>query len=68
MGKTNRNNVRNSNKRRHYSMEEIVCRNCKHYQGKRGCKLDKCCSEDEKLEVILKNKIKQKRRLNLWDM
>jgi hypothetical protein len=69
MGKTNRkDNVRSVNKWNGYYMEDMECRHCKYYQGKRGCKLESCCCEDEKLEAITKGKIKRERRLSRWDL
>jgi hypothetical protein len=44
------------------------CSLCKYYQGKkRGCKLEKCCCDDEKLDAIKNGRIKRERRLDSWD-
>jgi hypothetical protein len=70
MSKTVRKpNVRNVNKWRGYYMEDMECRYCKFFQGKkRGCSRDKCCCEDEKLEAMAKGRIKRKRGSMTWDM
>ena len=61
-------NVRSVNKFRGYFLEDCECLYCKHYQGrKRGCKLDKCCCDDEKLEAIAADRIKRKRGSTSWD-
>ena len=61
-------NVRNVNKWRGYYMEDMKCRYCRYYRGKRGCKLEMCCCEDEKLEAIAKGRIKRERRDKWQDM
>ena len=70
MGKTKRKDyVRNLNKFEGYFMDDMECRWCKYFQGrKRGCKLDNCCCEDEKLEALAKGRIKRKRGSVSWDM
>jgi hypothetical protein len=41
-------------------MEDMECGACLHYSGKKGgCKLDKCCCEEEKREAIANNRIKR---------
>ena len=65
MGKTNRKDNRQHDRFK----GDSDCNNCKFYQGhKRGCKLDKCCFDDEKLNAIAKGKIKRVRRTSRWDM
>jgi len=45
-----------------YHMEDMDCFYCLHYGGKkRGCKLEKCCCEEEKRYAIAHNRIKRKR-------
>lgn len=70
MGKTNRkDNVRNLNAFQGYYLEDADCKHCLYYRGKkRGCKLDSCCCEDEKLDAISKGRIKRKRGSVAWDM
>jgi len=59
-------NARSTN-RPGYFMEDIDCRDCRYYQGKkRGCKLDKCCCEDEKLESIASGRVKRKQEAMAW--
>ena len=66
--KQNVRKARNINKRRKDFTENNKCRNCKYYQGhKRGCKIEMCCLEDEKLKKI-KVKFKRERRERVWDM
>lgn len=74
MGKKNKSsrknqddNVRMVNKFRGYFMEDMQCIHCRFYQGKRGCKHDKCCCEAEKLDAIINNRIKRKRGAMSWD-
>ena len=65
----NKQNVRNVNKWRGYYMEDMECRHCRFFQGKkRGCKLETCCCDEEKLEAITKGRIKRERREKRWDM
>ena len=48
-----------------YHLEDCDCRYCSNYLGKkRGCKLDKCCCEDIKLDAIKNGRIKRKKG---WD-
>jgi hypothetical protein len=45
--------ARNARKYRNRFLDDCEKQNCKHYGGrKRGCKLDKCCRDDEKLDAI----------------
>ena len=63
-----KDNVRNVNRFRGYFLEDCDCQYCKHYQGrKRGCKLDKCCCDEEKLEAIAAGRQKRKRGSVAWD-
>ena len=49
-------------KRERDFLEGYDCLRCKHFKGKkRGCTMDFCCFEDEKLNAIINNKIKRKR-------
>lgn len=70
MSKTIRkNNVRNLNKWKGKYLEDIDCKHCLYYLGKKhGCKFDFCCCEDEKLDAITKERTKRKRGLMKWDM
>ncbi len=63
MSRTNRqDNPRTANKWRGYYLEDTSCQYCLHYQGKRrGCALDACCCEEEKLEAIRAGRIKRSR-------
>ncbi len=57
------------NKFRGYFVEDCSCVYCLHYGGKkRGCKLTKCCCEEEKRDAIVNNRIKRKRGSMQWDM
>ena len=65
----NKQNARNVNKRRKDFTINLECRHCRFYQGhKRGCKLDSCRREDEKLQMITKGKTKRERRDKYWAM
>ncbi len=56
------------NKFRGYYAEDCSCVYCMYYRGKkRGCKLEKCCCEEEKRDAIANNRIKRKRGLMRWD-
>ena len=51
-----------------YYIEDCNCSACKYFQGqKRGCKLDKCCCEYEKLDAIANGRIKRRRGSTTWD-
>lgn len=46
-----------------YYLEDCDCAVCVYNQGKRkGCKLDKCCCEEEKLDAIANGRISRKKR------
>jgi hypothetical protein len=52
-------NVRNLRKFEYY-MEDMECKVCLHYAGKKlGCKLEKCCCEDEKRDALAHNRVKR---------
>jgi hypothetical protein len=54
-------NVRNLDRFQYY-MEDMTCGACLHYGGKkRGCKLDKCCCEEEKRDALTNNRIARPR-------
>jgi len=51
-----------------YYLDDCNCIYCKNYIGKkRGCKLKKCCCEDEKLNAIAHERIKRKKGSAAWD-
>jgi len=51
-----------------YHAEDLECRWCLHYQGKKkGCKLDHCCCEAEKLDATATGRINRKRGSTKWD-
>jgi|GEM_PF-1909435 len=51
-----------------YYMEDMDCKLCPFYVGKKkGCKLKKCCCEDEKIDAIANGRIKRAKRLGRWD-
>ena len=61
-------NTRRTSKFEGYYLEDCECIFCKNYQGKRrGCKLDKCCCDNEKLDAIAKGRIKRKKGSAAWD-
>ena len=65
MGKKSRKN----NKQQTYFKGDMDCHNCKFYQGvKRGCKLEKCRYDEEKLKAIAKSRIKRGHGIGKWDM
>ncbi len=65
MNETKRkDNVRNIHKWNGYYMEDMECRDCMYYKGKkRGCSLTSCCCGDEKLDAIAKGRVKRRRAL-----
>jgi hypothetical protein len=66
--KTKKDNVRRVNKWCGYYMEDMNCMYCRFFQGrKKGCRLEQCCCEDEKLDAIKHGRIKRARRLKAWD-
>jgi len=61
-------NTRYVNRWEGYYLDDMECRWCLHYQGrKRGCKLNECCCEDEKREARKHGRIKRKRGSVSWD-
>ena len=57
------------NKWNGYYLEDMVCSLCLYYGGKKvGCRLEKCCCEDEKHEAELNGRIRRKRGFSRWDM
>ena len=65
MGQQKRAHSRRSNRWEGYYLEDCECIYCKHYEGKkRGCPLEYCCCEDEKLDAIRHGRIKRKKG---WD-
>jgi len=61
-------NARNVSKFKGYYAEDCECLYCRFYQGrKRGCKLETCCCDDEKLEAIAAGRIKRKKGSLSWD-
>ena len=63
MGKTIRNEkVKTPCKKRIRYFDNCECAGCRNYGGnKYGCKLNKCCHEDETLEDIVERRAKNKR-------
>ena len=60
--------VRYNRKWHGYYMEDMDCKMCRHYVGKRkGCKLDICFCEDEKLDAIKHGRIKRAKSIGRWD-
>jgi len=57
--------ARNVQKYRTHFLDDCERKNCKFFQGhKRGCKLDKCCRDEEKLNRIAT--VKHKRGSAKW--
>jgi hypothetical protein len=55
-------NIKTTDKGREYYLSDCDCLFCNNYSGKkRGCKLEKCCCEQEKLEAKAKDRIRRKR-------
>ena len=53
---------------RGYNLAEYECKNCRNYRGrKRGCKLDKCCRDADKLEAIAADRHRRNRGSDKWD-
>ena len=66
--KPKKENVKVVQKFRGYFLEDCECQYCKYYQGrKRGCKLEKCCYDDEKLEAIAAGRYKRQKGSVSWD-
>ena len=56
------NRKKRKSKWKGYFLEDCDCTVCKYYLGKkRGCKLAKCCCEDEKLDALANGRINRKR-------
>ena len=52
-----------------YYMEDMDCKLCLHYQGKKkGCELPECCCLEDKKEATAKGRIKRIRKIGKWDM
>jgi len=52
-----------------YYMEDLNCKYCIYWQGKkRGCALSGCTFEEEKRNAIKNGRLKRQQRLLLWDM
>jgi len=62
------NATRYINKWRGYYMEDMNCRFCRHYGGKRGCKFAKCRYDEEKLDAVKNGRIKRNRGAMAWDL
>ena len=60
--------MRNVNKRSGFYLEDMECRLCLYFRGKkRGCALHSCCCEEDKLEAMENGRIKRSRRAMEWD-
>jgi len=56
------------NKHRGHDLNDCNGSACKYFQGKRrGCKLAKCCREDERLDAIASERTKRKQGAMAWD-
>ena len=63
-----KDNIRYVQKWQGYYLEDTECPLCLYWQGKKlGCKLEKCCCEDEKREAEVNGRIKRKRGSMSWD-
>ena len=51
---------------RGYYLEDCDCSVCQ-YHGRRGCKLKKCCCEEEKRDAVANGRIKRKWGALIWD-
>ena len=59
--------VRRVHKWHGYYMEDMDCKLCRHYAGKKnGCKLDTCCCESEKRNAIKSGRFKRTRGAGQW--
>ena len=66
--KPKKENVKIVQKFKGYYLDDCECQYCKNYQGrKRGCRLDKCCCDEEKLAAIAGGRINRKRGTMQWD-
>jgi len=55
------NKKKRKSKWKGYFFDDCDCTVCKYYQDKKkGCKLDKCCCEDEKIDALAKGRISRK--------
>ena len=63
-----RDSTRAVDKFQGYFLEDTECQWCLHYQGeKKGCTLDQCCCEAEKLDATANGRINRKRGSTKWD-
>jgi len=66
--KPKKENIRKTLNYKALFLDDCDCRHCKYYQGrKRGCKLENCCCDDEKLEAISAGRHKRKKGAQSWD-
>ena len=65
--KPKKENVKIVQKFRGHYLEDCDCQYCKYHQGrKRGCKLDKCRCDKEKLDAIAKGRTSRKQGAMKW--
>jgi hypothetical protein len=68
IGRKNNENAGTVNTFRGYYLEDCDCAVCQNYLSrKKGCKLDKCCCEEEKRDALANGRIKRNRGELAWD-
>ena len=70
MNKTFRNGNNKSyvNNFKGYYLDDCACVYCLNYLGgKQGCKLNKCCCEDEKRDAASNGRIRRRKGSLAWD-
>jgi len=51
-----------------YHLEDMDCKMCKYWRGKKGCSREVCCCEDERADAIANGRIKRRKGWNKrWD-
>jgi hypothetical protein len=52
-----------------YFLEDIECKFCPNYLGKKkGCKYSKCQFDEEKQDAVANGRIKREKRIGRWDL
>jgi len=68
MSKEKNRNTRYVNRWHGYYIEDCLCCYCQYNRGaKRGCSLDMCCCINEKLDALMRGRVKRKKGAMTWD-
>ncbi len=50
-----------------YYLEDMDCKLCRYWRGKKGCSRAVCCCEDERADAIANKRYKRKRKIKtVW--